>query len=877
MFEYAKHEFAKWISQLKTDELSLYETTLIQILIDSFDEIASVGTAKGQRAHTLSKKIALLNQTTIPALSHTMHSSVSGTDIKRLSKLTVEKFRGFLTQVSFDLSKQYSLFYGPNGSGKTSFCEALEYCILGTIEEASARNIQLEKYIRHTGARKAVRPILLGLQNDGSETIVQNDISKYRFAFIEKNRIDAFSHMGATTAKSQAERIAALFGLSEFQNFLAGFTDVFDDRYIQLTDLYQDQVDRAAENLKTIKDSINDERQKESTTKEDVERLFSHIDGLTFSTIDEALDYLNDPNTGRIPQLIKESEKNKIREIDEGLIQQLKESSEKYIEDVKRIKQCEEVLLQNATETDFQALYQAVCNIAKGKTPSVCPACKTPLSQTILNPFEHAKIELSKLKQLDQAQKGMKKYKKDVLSQYWDLRDSIDSSGYKCLFPNDFNRLPMLVPSEDEFPDHTENAARITDIISHIHNSLCDPGLHDLITQYNNRALENNKKYTDQQAHYDEIYKHLIEGKANIAAANKKINEELEPKKEEAEKKLEAISLQAEKHQKEIKFNNDMVQAYYSIIRKLKTYAAELPTVYAKDLAQKAVQYYNIINFGDADFELLNDISIPLRENDKIVVTMADGTKQDAMQILSEGHIKILGLSILLAKAVHSFVPFVIFDDVVNAIDDDHRDGVAKLLAENKDFTDKQIIITCHGELFVQLLEDKIANKKNINRYVFLPADSLPERGIVIHYQDPSIPLAVARTKFQEGHLKDCASKCRQAVECISGKIWNKVVQYSNGGISVKLRDIKGRPDLKQVVDALVKMTAPKNISNATTIHVSLEQLSASSTWNLLNKGTHHDSTIPEFNRTEVKGLLELVENLSVEVEKFKVIPAVKE
>ena len=59
-------------------------------------------------------------------------------------------------------------------------------------------------------------------------------------------------------------------------------------------------------------------------------------------------------------------------------------------------------------------------------------------------------------------------------------------------------------------------------------------------------------------------------------------------------------------------------------------------------------------------------------------------------------------------------------------------------------------------------------------------------------------------------------------------------------------------------------------------IHDSLEQLSASSTWNLLNKGTHHDSTIPEFNRNEVKGLLELVEKLSAEVEKFKVVPAVK-
>ena len=61
-------------------------------------------------------------------------------------------------------------------------------------------------------------------------------------------------------------------------------------------------------------------------------------------------------------------------------------------------------------------------------------------------------------------------------------------------------------------------------------------------------------------------------------------------------------------------------------------------------------------------------------------ITFADGSTSEALQVLSEGHIKILGLSILLAKAVHDNLNFIIFDDIVNAIDDDHRNGVADLL-----------------------------------------------------------------------------------------------------------------------------------------------------------------------------------------------------
>jgi recombinational DNA repair ATPase RecF len=60
---------------------------------------------------------------------------------QRLRNMTIGPFRGFRTPEPFDLQKRIILFYGPNGSGKTSFCEGLEYGLLGSVEEAETKRI----------------------------------------------------------------------------------------------------------------------------------------------------------------------------------------------------------------------------------------------------------------------------------------------------------------------------------------------------------------------------------------------------------------------------------------------------------------------------------------------------------------------------------------------------------------------------------------------------------------------------------------------------------------------------------------------------------------------------------------------------------------
>ncbi len=68
MHEIAKHEFLSWVDTLEIEKLTEHEITLLSILINNFEDIASVGTASGQRAKLLAQKISGLKQITVKKL-----------------------------------------------------------------------------------------------------------------------------------------------------------------------------------------------------------------------------------------------------------------------------------------------------------------------------------------------------------------------------------------------------------------------------------------------------------------------------------------------------------------------------------------------------------------------------------------------------------------------------------------------------------------------------------------------------------------------------------------------------------------------------------------------------------------------------------------
>lgn len=154
--------------------------------------------------------------------------------INRLKNLSVGPFRGFARQEEFDLDSELVLMYGPNGTGKTSFCEALEYCLLSNVAEAESKRFRnQDDYLKNAHTNSFIPPTLVGVDGKGQDIPVVASEEFYRFCFVEKNRIDNFSRVAAQIPSKQTELISTLFGLEKFSDFVHNFTDSMD-RYIDL-------------------------------------------------------------------------------------------------------------------------------------------------------------------------------------------------------------------------------------------------------------------------------------------------------------------------------------------------------------------------------------------------------------------------------------------------------------------------------------------------------------------------------------------------------------------------------------------------------------------------------------------------------------------
>ena len=875
MNEIAKYEFLTWIDTLETDKFTEYEKTFLSILIDNFEDVASVGTAWGQRTKLLGRKISELKNKTTKELPQYEIKNVSNNNIERIERLDVERFRGFGSAQNFIFDKQYTFFHGPNGSGKTSFCEALEYCMLGTIEEATSRSIPLDKYITHVGEKKAQKPVLQCKYSSGEIKECQPNYSKYRFGFIEKNRIDGFSHISAATSKTQTERMAALFGLSEFQEFVKGFTsaDAFNnDKYIKINSVAQTEYEKAQEKLSSLEEQVSRAKIALKTDEEELKKLIEALKRDDIKTMDEVEKYYTDSKEGIITRYTREADDNKWIVLGDNEIEMLASDIKTLIGYYDEIRKSNSNILSDIGAVNFVDLFNAVIKLDK-ESYTKCPICLTPLENVTKNPFEHARDELLKLERIETAKKTVKRSAKKIIENYERIFKAIIKIKAAEIFTEiNYGFFENKAMQMEDVESLTPDILCVFSELKKITEILDKEDKAGITNEYNSKAQAHNKQFDERLEKVQKDYKAIVEKNGSVEGKRKSYNGLVTTINEEKEK-LKTLKEKADAEKIEIEFNKKMIEAYSSIITLLSSYVAGLPAVMAQNLSDKVMEYYNFINEDDADFELITKLKLPVAANEKITIEMEDGVSQDALLILSEGHVKILGLSILLAKAIYEHSTFLIFDDIVNSVDDDHRDGVARLLITHNDFANMQMILTCHGELFVSKLESYVTKHNSMARYMFLPADTLQERGVFIKYQDATIPLKTAREKFEKGQLKDCGAKCRQAVECITGKLWKKVSKFKSGGISVSLRKLQGSPDLKNVATALYEATKSKSLEGAEELNTNLKLLIEDQMWTLLNKGTHMDETIPEFDRGEIKKLLELVEKISKEVEGLKIKP----
>jgi len=847
---------------------------IANLVLNNIDTLTPLTTRQGQRIQAV-VKLAKANWSSVNSTTPVIPENIQEQpfSFNRITKLITGPFRGFAKQEEFDLNSILVLIYGPNGTGKSSFCEALEYGLLGNVAEAESKRFRnQDDYLKNAHTNTYLKPTILGLNSQGEEIEIRANDAAYRFCFVEKNRIDNFSRIAAHAPAKQTELISTLFGLDSFSDFVRNFSPEIDGRYIDLLGVKANQLRLKQQSLIGTQTVLQENKTALSAlVAEEIEFSKNYKVGMTLAQVIFDING-DDHNLGKIKTL--EAELQQPIATKSGLsIGKLNEHLQTITTSQAELNIKQQELVNASQQVSFQQLYEAVVQLQPAN-PDQCPACKTPIQQVVINPYVNANNELSKLQHLSALQQRIQQLNNNI-SQAVIAVSQIVNTACTRFTQNPLQNFTVASPVHanivwwnslhQTLPDGFTAWQHIDTQVKQLEQS--DLSIEQQSQQRNlkQQELSNLRGLSAQIIRLQTQRQSIIQAIktsedviATFAVDNKKLIADVE---------LEKLTIVE---------NMTISSAYAAFVRKLNAYKEGLPRKLVADLGELVVSLYNSFNRNDSPHELLASVELPLSQNRRLKISFKKEPAKyfDALHIMSEGHIRCIGLAILLAKNIKERCPLLIFDDPVNAIDDEHRESIRRTLFEDNFFKDSQIILACHGEEFFKDIQNLLSVKqaKESNTFSFLPRAE--EQHIKVDYNcAPRNYIIAARGHLDRMEIRDALSKSRQALESLAkGKLWQYVNKHGDGNLSIKLRTAKAPIELRNLSDQIKSKVNKGDFAdiNKESVLTPLNRLllagrnGESREWYYLNKGTHEDDDRPEFDRNTVHEIVTALEELDI-------------
>ena len=625
-----------------------------------------------------------------------------------LDYLRVRNFRGFGEFGADDkgtfirFSKLKNIFYAPNGGGKSSLCEAIEICTTGDIKEAARRKTKVKQYI----ARGETKPQLALL---GANKLKIAPSISWSSCFIDRNRLQEFSLLGSKdTGSGESDVLATLFGLEELQDVISRF--VRPDSFTLKAFMRADQAE-ALTNLERARTELGQVRSKH---RADLYAAISQTCQLLGLRADQ--DFEIRPKAKQLRKTIDMHIRGaeRLRAAKAPVViptKHVARTSAIAKRLLSRKTQIETLFLKRASDVNYRAVFEALEALEATEQPSekTCPACLTPLDQVTMNPFERARDQIKALGALEALKQS--KQKNDAQVVLWASRIATGISSVKA---NAYADVPCPLAMDAleavliEFHTATDRST-VAGSVLNAFIALCADSTVQIESYL--RACERKQREVDQAevqaARLDALIEHL-----------KQVDESL---KRQFDLKTQALTgftdandrMLALIGQRTALLNDSVDNSHFNQLLKnleaeyrtlygdLLDYKLELEKARITGIEAKAADYYRAINNHDDDHEQIETLAFEkLTESYRIKITNVDGSLLDAFAVLSEGHLRALGLSILLAMAEKNNFPLIVFDDVVNAIDTDHRSNIIDLFFNDDYLRRIQMVVTTHDRLF---------------------------------------------------------------------------------------------------------------------------------------------------------------------------------
>ncbi|CAM5604753.1 hypothetical protein RLIN73S_06787 [Rhodanobacter lindaniclasticus] len=764
---------------------------------------------------------------------------------------------------TFDLSHDITLVYGANGTGKSSFCEALETAMLGYISEAQAKRVEHRDYCNNVRLRRHAAPVLTTRAVDGSAGQLAVNESLHRFCFIEKNRLDDFARIAARTPADQRQLIATLFGIDQFSEFVRGFNQSLDES-LQLVGPKATQLKLAREKLAASEQTVNSYAERIEAHRRDQAALAETI--LAGQNYEAACKWLlgTDDEPGRLPtiQAQLDAPSPTIQGFTADRLTQLLSAREHAMQ---QWSDASRMLAVRAGEVSYAQLYEAVLALAEGADS--CPACGTDLTHVRNNPFDRARAGLQELADLAVLQQqevaGQQALSEATRALWLQMVDVMAALRATCQAEFGAVQLPALPGTHagEWLGQWTEGEQPAWN------NLLRLVGLVEQQDAAARRARNEREQLVIERNRLDG-HRLAVERLRTTAEALQKEYGEAQltiTQFEEANRELIAA---VESEKDIIALNQRIKAAYDEYLPVLHGYLGTLPAQLIQGLAEQAKDLYNAFNRGDHGNDKLNGLWLPIAENGKIEIEFVGslGVRYDALVVLSEGHIRCLGLAILLAKNIEQHCPVVIFDDVVNAIDDEHRDGIWRTFFEDGRLDGKQVILTSHAEEFLLRIQQELGAVRagEIRRYKFLPHAGEHELRVDA---DPPIKnyVLLAQQALNADEKRDGLRHTRPAIESLTDQLWTWMGRRGDGRLELKLPGPRSPWELNnkclKLRSALNRMSAqyPNVVAAVAALDKLLSVNGVSIEWGYLNSGTHDSQRDQEFDRAAVRTIVEAV------------------
>jgi recombinational DNA repair ATPase RecF len=795
--------------------------------------------------------------------------------------LTLGPFRGFRTPEPFDLQKRVILFYGPNGSGKTSFCEGLEYALLGTVEEADTKRIDIRSYLVNVHANRFEPPVLLATDHQNREVPVAANADTYRFCFIEKDRIDAFSRIAARPPAQRTELIATLFGMDKFNEFVNHFNESIDSQ-LDLNSTKQLALTSLRNTLAADQATVNGKAQALlNLTNEEAVLALTHSKGMTYAGLKALIGTAEAP--GRLQEL--EGILNAVPPVAIGLTRQgLLDGFEAAHRGYEERGGIIAKLQARSSQVSFKDLYTAVLALQASEGDH-CPACDTPLAgqlHVMVNPYTKATDGLTQLRELGELQEERETIQAEVSTASRELRWQFATLSAFVTAQKEQDTavgryLAGLVaePAGDWwttiFPARPENvtsasadAVTLDQILTVADRVAAQDEASLLASQERQRNIEERDRLNE--------FRLLVQ--AQDLKRQRLINDVIAARDRIAAFDTANAALIDEVAQEQLDIARDapIKAAYDRFLAMLKDYRNQLPGTLMAGLNDMAMNLYNEFNQQDLDADKLAALHLPVTGEQKIELFFRGNpqVRVDALRILSEGHIRCLGLAILLAKSQSIQSPLIIFDDMINAIDHDHRSGIRETIFENDHFAQTQLIVTCHSNEFIKDIQQHLpAQRRNdCQVYLFRNHDGNYQPRVTGNVPSKNY---VVKARASKNALDDreALASSRQALEMLSETTWRWLASHDFGVLNLQLAGVGAEPGLRNLCEALMK-----RLNEATTFtHVNKGPLVAAYgrilgipatnlVWTYLNKGTHEEANRDDFDGALVESVIQTLEQL---------------